>query len=200
VRPLPVQGVHQPTLFFDQLAQVAWQSYASISLQARWRFDRNEMRSLTATGILLLDDDNLFNENSGSLMLTGNRIDGQIQRQFFAAEDVAAKSPAAVKTRAETFTSGNVSAFEYYVSDFLALVVVSAVSRTVITSNMLTNGNNSTGSYGQCLFVANNMVQEAFVTIMSNLFAGYISVPTRNISDTTLDAYAQSWRFLNTTI
>ena len=75
----------------------------------------------------------------------------------------------------------------------------SAVSRTVITSNMFTNGNNSTGAYGQCLFVANSTVQEPFVTIMSNLFAGYISVPTRNISDTTLDAYAQSWNFLNTT-
>ena len=186
------------TLFFDQLAQIAWQSYASISLQARWRFDRNEMRSLTATGILLLDDDNLFNENSGSLMLTGNRIDGQIQRQVrLAAEDITAKSRAAAKTQAETFHSGNVSAF---VGGFLGLVVISAVSRTVITSNMLTNGNNSTGSYGQCLFVANNTVQEAFITIMSNLFAGYITVPTRNVSDTTLDAYAQSWNFLNTTI
>jgi Family of unknown function (DUF6519)/Malectin domain len=187
------------TLFFDQLAQVAWQSYTSISLQARWRFDSNEMQSLSATGILLLDDDNLFNDNSGSLMLTGNRIDGQIQRQYYyAAEDVAANSQAGVRAGAQTFTSGNISAFEYNVYDFVALVAVSAVSRSVITSNMLTNGNNSIG-HGPCLLVVNSTVQEAFVTIMSNLFAGYISVPARNISDTTLDAYAQSWNFLNTT-
>jgi hypothetical protein len=189
------------TLFFDQLAQVAWQSYVSISLQARWRFDRNEMQSLTATGILLLDDDNLFNDNSSSLMLTGNRIDGQIQRQYyFVAEDVEAKSQATIKTRAATFTPGNISSFEYYVNDFMALVAVSAVSRSVITSNMLTNGNNSTGNYGPCLLVANSTAQEAVATIMSNLFAGSISVPMRNISDTTLDAYAQSWNFLNTTL
>jgi len=190
------------TLFFDQLAQVAWQSYSSISLPARWRFDNNEMQNLTATGILLLDDDNLFNDNSGSLMLTGNRIDGQIQqRYYYATKNVAAKSQAAAKTRAETFTSGgNISAFDYGVSDFVAIVAVSAVGRAVITSNMLTNGNYSTGSYGLCLLVDNSTVQEPFVTIMSNLFAGYISVPTRNISDTTLDAYAQSWNFLNTTV
>jgi hypothetical protein len=189
------------TLFFDQLAQVAWQSYTSISLEARWRFDRNEMQSLTATGILLLDDDNLFNDNSGSLMLTGNRIEGQIRRQYYyVADHLAAKSQAAVQTAAETVTSGNISVSDYYVSDFQALVVVSAVSRTVITSNMLTNGDSSIDGYGQCLLVANSTVQQAFVTIMSNLFAGYISVPARNISDTSLDAYAQSWNFLNTTL
>ncbi len=197
-------------LFFDQLAQVAWQSSVPaspllvaidfISSQGvRWRFDNNEMQDLTATAILLLDDDNLYNENSGSLMLTGNRIDGQIEieRYYYAREAAAADTQSAIKTRAETVASANISTWEYEIN-FLALVTVNAVSRAVITSNMLTNVNNATGTYGQCLIVPNSTVQEAIVTIMSNLFAGAILVPERNISDPTLDAYAQSWDFLNT--
>jgi Family of unknown function (DUF6519)/Malectin domain len=189
------------TLFFDQLAQVAWQSYTSISSPARWRFDSNEMQGITATAILLLDDDNLYNQSSGSLMLTGNRIDGQIERQYYyAAGNLAANAQAATKSRAEAAPSETISAFEFNVSGFLALVAVSAVSRAVITSNMLTNGNSITGGYGECLIVSNSSVEEAFLTIMSNLFAGFIDVPARNINDSTLDSFAQSWDFLNTTI
>ena len=189
------------TLFFDQLAQVAWQSYTSISSQARWRFDSNEMQGLTATAILLLDDDNLYNDNSGSVMLTGNRIDGQIQEQRFFAEDLAVTSQTAAKAPAANLTEqGGIVARESFITDFVYLVAVSAVSRAVIASNMVTNGNNATGDYGDCLIVSNSGVQEAFLTIMSNLFAGYINVPARAISDTSLDAFAQSWDFLNTTL
>jgi Family of unknown function (DUF6519)/Malectin domain len=192
-------------LFFDQLAQVAWQSYTPISSvavlsqfgipQALWRFDNNEMQGLTATAILLLDDDNLYNGNSGSLMLTGNRIDGQIELERYtdARGAVAAETEAAIKTQAERVVSGSISAFEYDFIDFLALVTVNAVSRAVITSNMLTNVN------GGCLIVSNSTVQQPLVTIMSNLFAGGILVPARVFPTTmTLDPYAQLWDFLNT--
>ena len=188
------------TLFFDQLAQIAWQSYVSISLPARWRFDRNEMINLTAPGMLLLDDDNLYNGASGSLMLTGNRVDGVIQQRRFLDEEIATKSTApkpAAGIRTDASISARVPIFEYYVNDFQALVAVSAVSRAVITSNMLTNGSAST-SYGQCLIVANSGVSSAFLTVMSNGFAGWISVPARAVNDPSLDAYVQSWSFLNT--
>ena len=62
------------------------------------------------------------------------------------------------------------------------------------------NGNNATEDYGECLIVSNSTVQEALVTIMSNVFAGYINVPNRNISDSTLDSTALSWNFLNTIV
>ena len=179
-------------LFFDQLAQVARQSYTALSLQARWRFDNNEMQGLTATAILLLDDDNLYNRNSGSLLLTGNRIDGQIGFEQF----IGARGTVAAETQAATLSR---APFNFNVIDFLALVTVSAVSRALITSNMLTNVNNATGRYGGCLIVINSTVQQAFVTIMSNLFAGSILVPARAFPTTmTLDPYAQLWDFLNT--
>jgi len=203
-------------LFFDQLAQVAWQSYAAISLQARWRFDSNEMQNLTATAMLLLDDDNLYNEDSGSLMLTGNRIDGMVAPQpgfraiattsvqapvaGTAASPIAAKANPAVKALAATSTFSTIDPSYYGGGNpFVSLVTIGAVSRAVITSNMLTNGN-STSRYGECLIVANSTVQWPLLTIMSNLCSGFISVPSRNISDSTLDAYAQSWNFLNTAL
>jgi hypothetical protein len=208
------------TLFFDQLAQVAWQSYAAISMQARWRFDSNEMAGLTATALLLLDDDNLFNDDSGSLMVTGNRIDGQIpvQRFFYTTEASAAlagttaakanttniKAQMAVRTQpaaisAATLNAASLTTSFFRLSDFVSLVTVSAVSRAVIASNMITNGNTTAG-FGECLILSNSTVQQAFLTIMSNLFGGFISVPARNISDSTLDSFVLSWSFLNTTV
>ena len=214
------------TLFFDQLAQVAWQGYSSTSLQARWRFDANEMQGLSASAILLLDDDNLFNDNSGSLMLNGNRIDGEIQEQNYT--DAALTTDQAVAARSQTaarpqiarrslintqtaakaslnlqsdiFTHEPASVFEYYVNYFYSLISVSAVSRAVISSNMVSSGSVADGFYGECLIVSNSTVTQAFVTIMSNLFAGYIDVPLRNLNDTTLDYTLQSWEFLNTTV
>jgi len=195
-------------LFFDQLAQLSWQAYASIGAsQARWRMDGNEMQGLTAAALLLLDDDNLYNGNSGSLMLTGNRIDGEIyEYNYFGSSAVSRQAAAntALKTapKAQTsFVAGAAFGNFYFFNpgDFTALVTVSAVSRVVITSNMLTNGNNTDG-YNECLVVYNSTVQQAFLTIVSNLFAGYIFVPSRKLSDTTLDSTLQSWAFLNTTI
>jgi hypothetical protein len=195
-------------LFFDQLAQLSWQGYSSIGAwQARWRMDSNEMQDLTAAALLLLGDDTLFNGDSGSLMLTGNRIDGEIQEyKYFAnsefSQQAAPNTASKTVPRAHTnlVTGANfVSTYFFNPGYFTALVTVSAVSRAVITSNMLTNGNYSDG-YNECLVVYNSTVQQAFLTVMSNVFAGYIAVPARNLSDTTLDSTLQSWAFLNTTL
>jgi hypothetical protein len=182
-------------LFFDQLAQVAWQGYTFTGLQARWRFDNNEMQGLTATAILLLDDDNLYNANSGSLMLTGNRIDGQIPLRFPNVRDAsAAGTQLTIKIRAETVAAASILTPQEDFVYFLPLVTVSAVSRAVITSNMLTNASSSPRTPGACLIVTSS-VQEPLVTIMSNLLVGLIAVPARsNVSSANL----QDWAYLNT--
>jgi hypothetical protein len=182
-------------LFFDQLAQVAWQGYTFTGSQARWRFDNNEMQGLTATAVLLLDDDNLYNENSGSLMLTGNRIDGQIPLPYTTVRDAGeAETQVTIKSRAETVASAFISTPQADMLYFLPLVAVNAVSRAVITSNMLTNASYSPRTPAACLIV-NSSVAEPLVTIMGNLLVGLISVPARsNISTANLE----DWTYLNT--
>lgn len=188
-------------LFFDQLAQVAWQAYAGLSFSpARWRFEANELQNLTAVGLLLLGDDSLVNGDSGSLMLVGNRIDGQIQVDAnfnnLTFNETAATQEARANFVADVPT--NIAAF-YNPRVFYSLVMVNGLSRTVVTSNMVTNGNSSNG-YGLSLVLYNNGVQQAAAVIMSNVFAGRFFVPSRNLNDSTLDAFAQSWNFLNTVI
>ncbi len=183
-------------LFFDQLAQVAWQAYAQAgSFTAQFRFENNEMANLSAPGVLLLGDDSVYNEDTGSLILTGNRISGEIQ----GFNDFAQLTNASfAQGKAAAPESGKFS--RYTPGIFSSIVAVIAVSRAVVTSNLITNGN-FTDRYGESLILDDSLVQLAAVAVMSNVFGGGILVsPARNLNDSNLDGFVQSWNFLNTII
>ena len=180
--------------FFDQLAQLSMQGYAGLgAAPAQLRIQNNEMHALSALGLLVLGDDGVVNGNSASLMMTGNRIDGEIVENSDFATFGAAQ-----KTHADL----NLAAFEaaYIPSVFYYLVTIVAVSRAVVSANMVTNGNFTDG-YFPSLYLNDRSVQQAIISVMSNTLAGRISVfPPRNLNDTNLDALAQSWNFLNTIV
>ena len=182
--------------FFDQLAQLAWQGYANLGFSlAQLRIEDNEMHYLSAPGLLLLGDDSLANGDSGSLMMTGNRIDGEIQASDFNF----AKSANPIEyLRASSGVLLTASAPALRAFIFLAVIV--QVSRCVVTSNMLTNGNPTDG-YGGSLYLNDIPVQQAEIAVMSNVFAGGTVIrPLRNLTNTNVDPILLTWNFLNTII
>jgi hypothetical protein len=182
--------------FFDQLAQLAWQGYANLGFSlAQLRVEDNEMHYLSAPGLLLLDDDGLANGDSGSLMMTGNRIDGEIQASEF---NFAESANPVEYLRASSGALLTASAPALRAFTFLAVIV--QVSRCVVTSNMLTNGNPTDG-YGPSLYLNDIPVQQAEIAVMSNVFAGGTVIrPFRNLTNSNVDPILLTWNFLNTII
>ena len=85
-------------------------------------------------------------------------------------------------------------------SVFYYLVTIVSVSRAVVSANLVTNGNFTDG-FGLSLYLNDNLVQKAGISVMSNTLAGRMSiVPARNLGDSNLDALMQSWNFLNTIV
>ncbi len=76
--------------FYDQLVQVAQQAYATLDFSAaQLRIDNNEMHYLGGGALFILDDDSLYNQNSGSLMMIGNRLDNLAGDLYFVADQAA---------------------------------------------------------------------------------------------------------------
>lgn len=181
-------GNESPTAtFFDQLAQIAYQGYATLGYSlARLRIDTNEMRSLTAPGVVLLGDDSLVNADSGSLMMTGNRLDGEITVDSEFA--------------AYTGDFANITHIAFNPRPFLALVLLEQVARAVFTSNLLTNGNPTDG-YGISLYLNSAQTLNPSIAVMSNVFSGNpIILPARNLATADIAAILKSWNFLNTIV
>jgi Family of unknown function (DUF6519)/Malectin domain len=167
--------------FFDQLAQLAWQSYATLGFSTtQLRIQNNEMRGLTALGVLVLGGDSVANGNSGTLIMNGNHIEGLIELD----SDFA-----------------NFSERSRYIPRLFAFLVgVIQVSRSVVSANIVTNGDPVNG-YGASLYLNDLAVQQAAISVMNNVLAGGMLVsPVRNLFDPNLDAYVQSWNFLNTIV
>jgi hypothetical protein len=178
--------------FFDQLAQLTMQGYATIGFTvAQLRAQNNELHGLSSPGLLILGSDSIANGNSGSLMMTANRVDGEVTEN-----DTFTNSPFAGGSE----TSFRNLAIGYFPSMFYYLVTVVSVSRAVVSANMVTNGNLIDG-YGPSLYLNDGTVQKAGISVMSNTLAGRMSVaPARNITDSSLDALLLSWNFLNTIV
>lgn len=186
------------TSFFDQLAQLARQAYVGDSSQAQFRIEDNEMHDLNAPGLLLLQDDSVVNGNSSTLMMIGNRIDGQLNlKQDFAG--VAAQAPASLSTKASITAGG------YFYIYFLTLATIGGFGRAVVTSNMLTSTTTSS-PYSFALILLAADVKPQAIAVMSNVFVGLIAVePLRNFTDPNLtDVYLadllKSWQFMNTVV
>jgi hypothetical protein len=182
--------------FFDQLAQLAEQGYANLGYSlAQLRIQDNEMHFLGAPGLLLLGDDSVMNGNSGSLMMTGNRIDGEI--------DTANLAPGVNGTIGASEFEGDAFASIGIVGalrSFLTMVVIVQVSQAVVTSNMIASGNSADG-YGFSLFLNDAAVLKAAIAVMSNVFEGNILVrPPRVLAVTDYDAFLKTWNFLNTIV
>jgi len=181
--------------FFDQLAQLAMQGYANLGFsQPQLRVQNNELHGLTAPGLLIFESDSIVNDNSGSLVMTANRIEGEIvANSTFANIDGAQGAETNLNREA-------VSVIGYFPSMYYYLVIVVSVSRAVVSANLVTNGNFTDG-FGPSLYLNDDLVQQAVISVMSNTLSGrLLVVPGRNINDSTLDAYAQSWNFLNTIV
>ena len=181
--------------FFDQLAQLAQQAYAPIGYSSpQLRIENNEIHALTAPGLVILCDDSIVNDNSSSLIMRGNRIDGEIQGDYY-----------------KTFTNqdgsknniGRLARFSpFYVRGlYFSLATIVQVSRCILSANMFTSGDPTDG-YGISLFLNASPVQQPELAVMGNIFTGGSTIlpATRNLPDTTLDPYLQSWSFLNTII
>jgi hypothetical protein len=178
--------------FFDQLAQLAWQGYATLGFTvARLRVQNNELHNLTAPGVLIFGSDSTGNGNSASLMMTANCIDGEVTEDS-AFANVAQKDRAGL--------DAGPSAIGYFPNMFFYLVVIVSASRAVVSANMVTNGNLADG-YEPSLYLHDTLVQKAVISVMSNTLAGSASItPGRGINDSTLDAILLSWNFLNTIV
>jgi hypothetical protein len=138
------------------------------------------MRGLTALGVLVLGDDSVANGNSGTLIMNGNHIEGLIE----------------LDSEFSTFSERS----RYIPRLFAFLVGIIQVSRSVVSGNIVTNGDPVDG-YGASLYLNDLAVQQATISVMNNVLAGGMLVsPARNIFDPNLDAYVQSWNFLNTIV
>ena len=178
--------------FFDQLLQLGMQGYANLGFSlAQLRVQNNELHGLAASGLLIFGSDSVANGNSASLMMTANRIDGEI------SEDDDFNS----LTGAGQVRGGlNEAIIVNAPSVFYYLVTIVSVSRAVVSANLVTNGNFTDG-FGLSLYLNDNLVQKAGISVMSNTLAGRMSiVPARNLGDSNLDALMQSWNFLNTIV
>ena len=126
--------------------------------------------------------------------MRGNRIDGEIQGDYY-----------------KTFTNqdgsknniGRLARFSpFYVRGlYFSLATIVQVSRCILSANMFTSGDPTDG-YGISLFLNASPVQQPELAVMGNIFTGGSTIlpATRNLPDTTLDPYLQSWSFLNTII
>lgn len=96
--------------FYDQLFQIAQQGYANLDFSsAQLRIENNEMHYVSSGAVTILDDDSVYNQNSGSLMMIGNRLDNfVVNRLITHAEQTApgqagpASKVAPTKTQAKT--------------------------------------------------------------------------------------------------
>lgn len=188
--------------FFDQLSQLAWQGYANLGFtQAQLRIQNNELHTLSAPGVLILGSDSTGNGNSASLMMTANRIDGEILADVgngLGGDGSLLGGDAAQKDRAGEVAGP--SFINYGLNMYFCLVVIVSVSRVVVSANLVTNGNFTDG-FGPSLFLNDALTQKPIISVMSNTLAGRTSiVPARNITDSTLDALLRSWNFVNTII
>jgi len=187
---------------YAQLTQLAQQSFASLAPAAlQLRLADNELHSLTATGILVLWDDQLQNRNVSSLMMTGNRLD---TRLIFGNEDAA--------RLLYDFWSNEISRSNFSVYNFNFGVNITWVTRCVISGNMILNQNASaSGQFkNRASLLLNNLplprpvttVPPAEVMVSANVFQGLpVIIPQRSFpSDTKLYPPLNSWNFLNTIV
>jgi hypothetical protein len=184
--------------FFDQLAQLAYQGYANLGYSlAQLRIQDNEIHYVTNPGLLLLGDDSLVNGNSGSLMMSGNRIDGELT---FSDYNFAKDAGLDTFRNVDITTLDTAETLAEVLRAFAFLVVILRISRCLVTSNMLTTGNPTDG-YGPSIFLNDALVQQAEIAVMSNVLTGScLIVPGRNLASTDIAAVLQTWQFLNTII
>ncbi|HEX4004722.1 MAG TPA: DUF6519 domain-containing protein [Acidobacteriaceae bacterium] len=162
--------------FFDQLAQLAQQGYAPLWIvnptiareveivsPSHLRIQDNEMQGLTAPALLLLGDDSDANENVSSLLMTGNRLNSNIsvQDDGFGAGLKGA--------RAGDATLGDLEAEFLDLFFFLFTVTIVQVGQCLVSSNII-------GSSEFSLVLYDQAITAPQISVMSNLFNGYMSV------------------------
>jgi Malectin domain len=164
-------------LFFDQLAQLAWQGYLPGPSPALFRVQDNEMEALRAPGFLLLGDDNVDNGNASSIIMTGNRIEGEISLdQNLAAFDTAqlAATSRAQASAAQTGLNLQLptgSIVERAPSTFYYMVAVVSISRAAVSSNIIVSVNASGGS-GAALLVSAVDTSQPSLAVAGNVLVG----------------------------
>jgi Family of unknown function (DUF6519)/Malectin domain len=168
------------TLFFDQLAQVAEQAYltASYSL-AQYRIQDNQMSALRAAGLLLLGDDNIFNDNASTLIMTGNRIDGRNgssdfntfgEAQTFGTANKALK----IGVKSDVSARALPTSEQYFFFYFSYMVVITSVSRAVVVSNIVANEQQGF-RFGEALILDDSNVQNPVTAVTGNAIVGNLA-------------------------
>ncbi len=208
----PTQGSSESELpnFFDQLSQLAQQGYANVGFSpAQLRVDDNEMHNLQSIALFILDDDSVYNQNSSSLIMTGNRLDNLGSQAVLSTQNVAGT---AVQNRINLSTIDVASqAFQINVNQTATesvavnerlgfLVGILQVSRCVLSANIFNTGTTG-GDYSPSLTLDDLPVQQAELAVMGNIFTGRVLIePERNLNNTNIPAAVATWEFLNTII
>ena len=168
-------------LFFDQLAQLAWQGYLPGPSPALLRVQDNEMQALGAPGFLFLGDDGLANGNASSLIMTGNRIDGEVSvDQGLAAVGVTQVADTGVAREARLGLAGPVTLpisiiVERAPSLFYYMVATNSVSRVVAASNIIVSTTTS-GADGPALLVSAVNTSQPSLAVANNVLVGSSTV------------------------
>jgi hypothetical protein len=174
------------TLFFDQLAQVAEQAFASLTVSTpQLRLTDNEMQALSAAGLLLLGSDSVENANVSSLMMTGNRMDGLVGSGN--SDDAAFLQLTNIVGRAGS---------PYF--SYTATIV--QVSRCVVSGNMAMN-EQTIRDANRSFCLNDAAVLSAQLMVVGNIFKGSIAVlPLGSASGNTVPYSLDRWNNLNTVI
>jgi hypothetical protein len=172
----PTTKNNEFTFFYLQLEQLAQQGFAGALANAtRLRVDASEMLGLSAPGLLFLGEDSLQTGETGSLMMSGNRLEGTI----------------AIQSPAYAFLGDLL---------FVALAGISSLARCLVTGNTLVNDLQGEGRLS--LVVDERIPQTPAIMLSGNLLQGRLDVlPNQRYPASLNVPYPMnSWDFLNTVI
>ena len=157
--------------FLDQLAQLAQQGYASLTVTpSQLRVQDNEMQGLIGPGLLILDDDAVANGNTSSLIMMGNRINCTLGLALQGNDILEFVKRLESAGDANGIAQLGPSLLDFLYSMFTVSIV--QVTQCLISSNIIASSVLS-------LFVDDHSTSTQQLMVMSNLLLGFAVIAPR---------------------
>ena len=216
-------GVSGFPFFYSQLAQLAQQGFAggAPNSSMRLRVDRNEMQGLSSVAVLVLGDDTALTPNTGSLIMSGNRLANSFSFIFAEAHPsetsllfyctaaillvdrcvvtgnmILNEGPLNTATRAVLHGANEASVSALAGKVFRATIGPSAKFIVVRVSFFLDDS-----AAPSPITLNNNTVPSVEIMVSANVFQGEALVlPDRYPSGSNVPSPMDSWGFLNTVV
>lgn len=192
VLPSTLQSPPEIFDFYWQLAQLAQSGFAlgkTLTPPLRLRIGDNEIQVLSSAGLLVLGDDQIMNQKTGSVTMNGNRIATTLPNSSSQPATVNSPStPAAY---------------------FINAAAITTLTRCVVSSNMIVNEALSTNTAGRSSFRLDQStvvpppktvpplgtIPSPEIMVSANVFQGTVA-----ITPTGYPPSVSSWNVLNTII